>query len=163
MIILIEITKNFLNIKNKYLLYVYILISFIFLQIYLNYYFDLLTFIFYCLIIIIFDSSSYFFGAFFGQKKLMKKISPNKTYVGLNFGIIVTLISAIYINYIFNIMNMFECVLFIVMVIFLSFFGDILQSYFKRQSNIKNSSNIIPGHGGFFDRFDSFTLSNLVY
>ena len=45
------------------------------------------------------------------------------------------------------------------MFIVFSFFGDILESYFKRISNIKNSSTWIPGHGGLFDRFDSFILS----
>ena len=52
--------------------------------------------------------------------------------------------------------------IFINITIITSFFGDVFESYFKRISDIKNSSNIIPGHGGFFDRIDSFLLSIFV-
>ena len=44
-----------------------------------------------------------------------------------------------------------------ILIVF-AFIGDLIQSYYKRQSNIKDSSSLLPGHGGFFDRFDSFIL-----
>ena len=47
--------------------------------------------------------------------------------------------------------------------IFFAFTGDIIESYFKRKNKIKNSSEMIPGHGGIFDRFDSFLFSIIFY
>ena len=46
------------------------------------------------------------------------------------------------------------------MIIIFSFVGDLIQSYSKRKSKLKNSGNLIPGHGGFFDRFDSLIMSS---
>ena len=53
--------------------------------------------------------------------------------------------------------------LFTTIIIILSFLGDVIESYFKRINNLKNSSNFLPGHGGFFDRFDSFILCISLY
>ena len=49
------------------------------------------------------------------------------------------------------------------MIILTAFIGDLIESFFKRKSNIKNSSEFIPGHGGVFDRFDSFVFSIIFY
>ena len=108
-----------------------------------------------------FDSSCYLFGKIFGKKKILSKISPNKTYEGLLGGIIaINLISLfIYLNLdIYKTYISLNLFFFINLVICFSFFGDFMQSYFKRINNLKDSSYLIPGHGGFFDRFDSFLL-----
>ena len=157
-IIIYEINNNFTNIKNKIFLYTYIIISLIFLQLYLFYYFQILDFIIIILTITIFDTSSYFLGSLFGRKKIFLSISPNKTYEGLIFGIFFTIFFMIIFNYLFTNFYVFSFILIILSIIALSFIGDIIESYFKRLSNIKNSSTLIPGHGGFLDRFDSFIL-----
>ena len=157
-IIIYEINNNFTNIKNKIFLYTYIIISLIFLQLYLFYYFQIVDFIIIILTITIFDTSSYFLGSLFGRKKIFLSISPNKTYEGLIFGIFFTIIFMIIFNYLFTNYYIFSFILVILSIITLSFIGDIIESYFKRLSNIKNSSTLIPGHGGFLDRFDSFIL-----
>ena len=154
-IFIYEINNNFINDKNKFLLYIYVLISFVFLQLYLFYYFELIDFIIIILTITIFDTSSYIIGSLIGRTKILS-ISPNKTYEGLLGGIIFTIIFMIIFNYIFVNFYFFSFILIILSIIFLSFLGDIIESYFKRISNIKNSSKLIPGHGGFLDRFDSF-------
>ena len=157
-IIIYEINKNFTNIKNKIILYAYIIISLIFLQLYLFYYFQIIDFIIIILTITIFDTSSYFLGSLIGRKKIFLSISPNKTYEGLICGIFFTLIFMTIFNYLFANFYILSFLLIILSIIILSFIGDIIESYFKRLSNIKNSSTLIPGHGGFLDRFDSFIL-----
>ena len=153
--VLFEIVINFTKI---YIPFVYVTLSLIAFIIYFTLYFDYIHFNFLLLIIISFDVFSYFCGSIFGKNKIFEKISPNKTYEGLILGIILSNIcSLIYILYFLeiSILNL----LFINLIICFSFFGDLIESYFKRLSNLKNSSSIIPGHGGFFDRIDSFIFS----
>ena len=114
------------------------------------------------IIIITFDIFSYFFGRAIGKTKLIN-ISPKKTIEGLVGGIIVSSSFAIIFSYYFEILINVELFIYIVLVIFSSLSGDIIESYFKRKNDLKNSSNIIPGHGGVFDRFDSFLFSIIVY
>ena len=156
-IFIYEININFINNNNKFILYLYVLISFIFLQLYLFYYFEIIDFIIIILTISIFDTSSYCIGSLIGRTKILS-ISPNKTYEGLLNGMIFTIFFMIIFNYFFTDYYVYSFFLIILSIIFLSFLGDIIESYFKRLSNIKNSSKFIPGHGGFLDRFDSFIL-----
>ena len=114
------------------------------------------------IIIITFDIFSYFFGKAIGKTKLIN-ISPKKTIEGLVGGIIASSSFAIIFSYYFEILINIELFMYIVLVIFSSLSGDLIESFFKRKNDLKNSSNIIPGHGGFFDRFDSFLFSIIVY
>ena len=158
LIIFYEIYKNFFNKKIIFLLYLYIASSFLCLEIYFYYFYNSKIFLYLVFIIIIFDTFCYLFGTLFGEKKIFKIISPNKTYTGLYFGIFFTLILSLIFNHFFEILHIYTAFIFIIMIILLSFLGDIIESIFKRISGLKNSSNLIPGHGGFFDRFDSFIL-----
>jgi phosphatidate cytidylyltransferase len=99
------------------------------------------------------DIGGYIFGKLFGGPKLTK-ISPNKTWSGVVGSIILSqfaiLIFLLDVNYQFNIYIIF-------LQLFLSIIGqigDILMSYIKRKNKIKDTSNFIPGHGGFLDRVD---------
>jgi len=99
------------------------------------------------------DIGGYVFGKLFGGAKLIK-ISPNKTWSGAIGSIILSqfavLIFLLDVNYQFNIYIIFA-------QLFLSIIGqigDILMSYIKRNNNKKDTSNFIPGHGGFLDRVD---------
>ena len=112
--------------------------------------------------VIAFDTFSYIFGKTFGLRKI-SKISPNKTIEGLFGGLISSLsIASLYIYYIEIDLDL-KSLIFVVSIILFSFVGDIIESYFKRKNNLKNSSNFIPGHGGFFDRFDSFIFAIIFY
>jgi phosphatidate cytidylyltransferase len=99
------------------------------------------------------DIGGYFFGKLFGGPKLIK-ISPNKTWAGVCGSIILSqfafLIFFLDVNHQFNIFIIFS-------QLFLSVIGqigDILMSFIKRKNNKKDTSNFIPGHGGFLDRVD---------
>jgi len=99
------------------------------------------------------DIGGYIFGKLFGGPKLIK-ISPNKTWAGAVGSIILSqfafLIFFLDVNYKFNFYILFS-------QLFLSIIGqigDILMSYIKRKNNKKDTSNFIPGHGGFLDRAD---------
>ena len=111
------------------------------------------------LIVITFDIFSYFVGSLYGKRKFLGYISPNKTIEGLIGGIFFTILISIFYSYLFQINFSYILAVFILLIIFSSFLGDIIESIFKRANNIKNSSNLLLGHGGFFDRFDSFVLS----
>ena len=159
LLISIEVFLNFK--KSKTTTFIYIAISYILILMYFTFDFNSYEFTAIILCIACFDSSCFLFGKIFGRNIILNKISPNKTYEGLLSGIIFTnLISLIiYVNFeIFRTSISLNFFFFVNILIFFSFFGDFIQSYFKRLNNLKDSSNFLPGHGGFFDRFDSFLL-----
>jgi len=106
------------------------------------------------LIICIFDGFSQVSGQLFGKTKLFPKISPNKTVEGLvGGGLIAVLSGFVFKNLI--IAPKINAILFAVVVVIFAFAGDTAKSIYKRKYNVKDFSNLIPGHGGFLDRFDS--------
>lgn len=112
--------------------------------------------------VISFDIFSYLVGKSFGKYKL-SKISPNKTVEGFIGGFIISLILSVAYVYYYEMYINVNIFLFIILIIFSAFIGDIIESYYKRKNNLKNSSELIPGHGGVFDRFDSFLFSIILY
>lgn len=109
------------------------------------------------------DSCAYFTGYFFGKHKLAPKISPKKTIEGSIGGVVgVILILVAYSYAAGNIMNVEVNIMPAVVVGLvagiISQFGDLCASIIKREHNIKDFGNIMPGHGGVMDRFDSLIL-----
>ena len=154
-----EIILYFKN--NIYILFIsliYIFISLICIYIYFNNFYIKDEFVYIITLIVIFDISSYVFGKKFGKLKILPIISPNKTYFGLISGLIITFIIGILLNYYFYIFNTYLMIFFIILLLLSSFIGDVIESLFKRKCNLKNSSEFLPGHGGFFDRFDSIVM-----
>ena len=102
------------------------------------------------------DIGGYIFGNIFKGKKLTK-ISPKKTYSGMIGSYISSLIvSSVLFNNYFTIENLFIISL---VISSLSQIGDLSISYLKRKSKIKDTGNILPGHGGLLDRFDGLILA----
>ena len=147
---------------NKVLPIIYIIISYLFFFTIDFNDENFTNFNIYIFIIITFDIFSYFIGKFFGKKQLIK-ISPNKTIEGFLGGFIISFILTILILIYLNKSLDLNSILFVTVIILSAFIGDIIESYFKRKNNLKNSSNFIPGHGGVFDRFDSFLFSIVLY
>ena len=148
--------------KYKLLPIIYILISFIFFMTMDIKNENYLSFNLFIIIIITFDIFSYIFGKYLGKKKLIK-ISPNKTYEGLLGGILMSLIFSLFFSYLSDIIINQLLISYISLIILCAFIGDLIESFFKRKNDLKNSSELIPGHGGVFDRFDSFLFSIIFY
>ena len=154
--------------------FIYIIASFYIIYLLRNYSDD--KYLFFLLILIICistDIGGYVFGKVFKGPKLTK-ISPNKTYAGMIGAFLLSIFTATffltYYDYYlidrFEILNIYNFI-FIIFISFVSQFGDILISFFKRRSIIKNSGKIIPGHGGLLDRIDgmifAFPASYLIF
>ena len=120
---------------------------------------ELFLLIYVILICISTDMGGYIFGKIFKGPKLTT-ISPNKTYAGMFGGYLLSLICLIVItNFIDYSIKTFQLILITILLSTVSQAGDIIVSYFKRQANIKNTSNLIPGHGGLLDRIDGMIFA----
>jgi phosphatidate cytidylyltransferase len=114
-------------------------------------------FLYLVLLVSVMDIFAYIGGNILGKKKIAPTISNGKTIEGTLVGLFFsTLVSALIrdlidINFLYALILGFTIGLF-------SFFGDLLESFFKRRIGIKDSGKFIPGHGGFLDRFDGYIL-----
>ncbi len=102
------------------------------------------------------DIAAYFTGKKFGKHKLAPRLSPGKTWEGV-FGALIG--AAIYGSLVsqFTGVNMWQVILVTCLLTVLSILGDLFESMMKRQSGLKDSSRILPGHGGLLDRVDALT------
>ena len=148
--------------RRSFVLFLYIFISLISIEIYIIYFYEKVIFLYFILIISCFDISSYIFGTLFGKKRILPKISPNKTVFGVVAGLLLTLIISLSFNNLFYIFTFRTAIVFSVLIILFAFIGDVIESFYKRRFEIKNSSNILPGHGGIFDRLDSFVMGSIA-
>ena len=160
-IIIYEITEMKNRVKITYLFNAYLLTAslsfFLFLFLLITEKFSVYELFIFIFIIWLFDTFSYIGGKIIGGAKLMPKISSGKTISGLIIGISLTVITTkLILNFFDN--SVQYSISFILFVIALSFFGDILVSLLKRSANVKDSGVVMPGHGGLLDRFDSFIL-----
>lgn len=109
------------------------------------------------------DSFAYLVGMRFGKHKLSPVISPNKSIEGVVGGLAVTIIGMVIYGLVLQLgfnfkVNYFFTVIYAVVGSAAGVFGDLCFSVIKRQTNIKDYGNLIPGHGGILDRFDSMVL-----
>ena len=101
------------------------------------------------------DSFAFLVGINLGKHKLLERISPNKTIEGFIGGMIFTFITSFILAHEFSSLSQTQWIVIAGIVSVFGVLGDLIESMFKRQAGVKDSSNFIPGHGGFLDRFDS--------
>jgi phosphatidate cytidylyltransferase len=109
------------------------------------------------------DAGAYYVGKKFGKRKLSPHISPKKTVEGLVGGILTSVVTAVVIHFTF--MTGFPLAHAIIVAIVLSIagvIGDLAESMWKRSAAVKDSGTLIPGHGGFLDRFDSILFTTPI-
>ena len=104
------------------------------------------------------DSGAYFFGKQFGKKKLAPTISPGKTWEGFLGALFVVSSFSIAVTYL-GFVNSYMAIFFFNLILVLSVEGDLFESYIKRMAKVKDSGDLIPGHGGVLDRIDSLCSS----
>ena len=101
------------------------------------------------------DSGAYCIGCLIGRHKMFERISPKKTWEGFFGGVLVAVGASIVMAHYFEVMNIWQWIGMAVVVVVSGTLGDLVESNIKREMGIKDSGNVLPGHGGLLDRFDS--------
>ncbi len=110
------------------------------------------------------DTGAYIIGSLIGKNKLFESISPKKSWEGSLGGLAFTILSAYIISNIFEGLNLLQWVIFAIIVVTFGTYGDLVESHMKRKAGVKDSGNIMPGHGGLLDRFDStFFVAPMIF
>jgi len=105
-----------------------------------------------------FDSFAYLTGSLLGKHKILPKISPKKSWEGFFGGLALSIGIALILMQIWGIMSAEKWIGLTIIIAVFGSIGDFLESKIKRIAEVKDSGNLIPGHGGLFDRFDSFLM-----
>tara|TARA_B100000497_G_C7682489_1_gene413016 strand:+ start:452 stop:1282 length:831 start_codon:yes stop_codon:yes gene_type:complete len=114
-------------------------------------------FLYLVLLVSVMDIFAYIGGNIFGVKKIAPTISNGKTIEGTLIGLFFSIFASFLIKDLIDINSLYAVILGFTVGL-LSFFGDLLESFFKRRIGIKDSGKFIPGHGGLLDRFDGYIL-----
>jgi phosphatidate cytidylyltransferase len=111
------------------------------------------------IILWLYDTAAYITGSLFGKYKLLEQVSPGKTWEGLIGGLIISIGIAFLISLIFDIVTRTDWLIISIITVISGTLGDLVESAIKRNASVKDSGNILPGHGGILDRIDSVLLS----
>jgi phosphatidate cytidylyltransferase len=152
--------------KSKFLALLYILLPFCLIQLfgmtdsnYPNTAFDPSLILLILVLTWTFDTFAYLFGVTFGKHKIMPSISPKKSWEGFAGGFIFTIITAYIISEYLSTLNLEIIIVTSILLPFTATLGDFIASFYKRQAGVKDSGNLIPGHGGILDRMDAFMIT----
>jgi len=113
----------------------------------------------YFLITWIYDTGAYLVGITIGKHKFFERISPKKTWEGTLGGVIFAALAAVGLYYISQDIRLTDLLVLTFIIVLFGTFGDLSESLFKRSLNLKDSGNLLPGHGGILDRFDTIFVS----
>ncbi len=148
--------------KNKIIPLLYIVIPFSLIQILClqfeeNWKSNLILFM--LILTFTFDTFAYLIGVKYGKNKIMASISPKKSWEGFTGGFIFTIIISYIISQYIFIINMNLAIIISIILPFTATLGDFVESKYKREAKVKDSGNIIPGHGGILDRMDALMIT----
>lgn len=113
----------------------------------------------YLLLLWLNDTGAYFVGSLVGKHKLFERISPGKTWEGSAGGALFALATAWGLSMLFIQLTTMHWLILAIIVVISGTIGDLVESMLKRSLGIKDSGNILPGHGGMLDRFDAVLIS----
>ena len=113
----------------------------------------------YFILVWFYDTSAYLYGSRFGKHKFMERISPKKTWEGTIAGVVIAIITAAGLSFLFKEISRPDWFILMGIVVVFGTAGDLFESLIKRNLSIKDSGSILPGHGGILDRFDAVFLS----
>lgn len=105
------------------------------------------------------DTGAYLTGSLFGRHRMLERISPKKTWEGFFGGLLICCSVAAQLAKIFPVMNSLEWMGLALVIVIFGTLGDFIESMFKRSIDVKDSGDLLPGHGGLLDRFDSLLLA----
>lgn len=108
------------------------------------------------------DTGAYLIGKAAGRHLLFPRISPKKTWEGIAGGLLAGLLAAWGLSRFFPQLTLAGWMIMAILIIFFSTLGDLVESMMKRSVQVKDSGNLLPGHGGILDRFDGVLLSSPV-
>jgi phosphatidate cytidylyltransferase len=152
--------------KTKVLAFLYVLIPFFIIQLfgitdhdYPHSPFDPSHILFMFVLTWTFDTFAYLFGVRFGKTKIMPSVSPKKSWEGFVGGFIFTIISAYLTASYLPSIELNHAIVISLFLPFTATLGDFIESHYKRQAGVKDSGNLIPGHGGMLDRMDAFMIT----
>lgn len=106
-----------------------------------------------------YDTFAYLFGISIGHNRLFESVSPKKSWEGAIGGAIATIGFAYYLAQHFTFLSLTDMIVVASIIVVFGTYGDLVESLYKRSLGIKDSGNILPGHGGILDRFDSTIMA----
>ena len=169
-LLIIDLYAKVYKTRNQFAIYFlpikYIVLPFFFLMLlpFIDGIYKPYIIIYTIIIIWVNDSFAYLVGKNFGENKLFERISPKKTIEGFIGGLVFSVIAGGIIGYYSSDFSITNWVIIAIITSIFGTLGDLIESKFKRQANVKDSGTIMPGHGGLLDRLDSlFFLAPFVY
>jgi phosphatidate cytidylyltransferase len=105
------------------------------------------------------DSFAYLIGSRIGKRKLFERISPKKTWEGTIGGGLACMLTSLGVHHYLGVLSLWDWLAVALIVAIFGTIGDLVESMLKRSLGVKDSGHIMPGHGGFLDRFDAFIFA----
>jgi phosphatidate cytidylyltransferase len=109
------------------------------------------------------DSGAYIIGSTLGRRKMIESVSPLKTWEGAIGGLVLAIAASLIMFHFFHPIGTFHAIAISILTVIAGTFGDLTESLIKRSFDVKDTGNLLPGHGGLLDRFDSMLFAAPIF